>query len=121
MIQVELKSWKNCKDQKGTFGFRLKIKDRDRIFSKVNLTDTHKIIFFLPREKGTRLVLPSKITDSFWKSCPEFRFTKRAGTAADFKEWMRTDGSGLSWPYRQPHKYITRVTIDNKTVCFEIQ
>ena len=42
MIQVELKSWKNCKDQKGTFGFRLKIKDRDRIFSKVNLSGLSK-------------------------------------------------------------------------------
>ena len=121
MIQVELTSWKNSKGQKGIFGFALKPEDRDRIFSRENLTDTHKIIFYLPKEKGVPLVLPSKITGGFWRSCPEFTFTKRADTAEDFKEWMQTDGGGLSWPYGHPHKYIATVTIDNKTVHIKVQ
>ena len=85
---IELTVWS------GGFGLGFCHRDRERLLPEKK-NDYH-VTVFLPGGEG--LTVYTRITESFWHSCSEIRFT--GVEKKMFKEWLKTHGGGLKW-----HRY----------------
>ena len=85
-MTIVLTGWKG-----GTFGFRVSKQDQE-LFCELS-----KVRLELPNPDGGPCQIEIKLSQSFWKKCPEFK-NKKIG------EWMSWRGD-YPWPKGHPPKY----------------
>ena len=76
----------------GTYGFRVKRKDRDVLFDGLET-----VILDPPLNNGKVQSIDISLEGSFWRKCHEFR-------RSAIGKWMKKRGD-CPWPFQDPPKY----------------